>query len=99
MLGEVFFADREFAKAISEFQKVMYGYGGTQAPDDIKNWQARSAFEAGRCSEVLVTDQKGEKKKNSVDVARKFYEFVANNHSGHSLAKQAKDRLIELSKL
>ena len=99
MLGEVFFADREFAKAISEFQKVMYGYGGTQAPDDIKNWQARSAFEAGRCSEVLVTDQKGEKKKNSVDVARKFYEFIANNHAGHPLAKQANDRLIELSKL
>ncbi len=99
MLGELFFADREFAKAISEFQKVMYGYGGTQAPADIKNWQARSAFEAGRCSEVLIVDQKGEKKKKAVDVAKKFYEFVVNNHDGHSLSKQAKDRLSELSRL
>ncbi len=99
MMGEVFFADREFAKAISEFQKVMFGYGGTQAPADIKNWQARAAFEAGRCSEVLIVDQKGEKKKKAVDVAKKFYEFVVNNHDGHTLAKQAKDRLSELGKL
>ncbi len=99
MMGEVFFADREFAKAISEFQKVMFGYGGTQAPADIKNWQARAAFEAGRCSEVLIVDQKGDKKKKAVDVAKKFYEFVVNNHDGHALAKQAKDRLSELGKL
>jgi len=99
MMGEVFFADREFAKAISEFQKVMFGYGGTQAPSDIKNWQARSAYEAGRCSEVLIVDQKGDKKKKAVDVAKKFYEFVVNNHDSHSLSKQAADRLSELSKL
>ena len=99
MMGEVFFADREFAKAISEFQKVMFGYGGTQAPTDIKNWQARAAFEAGRCSEVLIVDQKGEKKKKAVDVAKKFYEFVVNNHDGHSLSTQANDRLSELNRL
>ena len=99
MMGEVFFADREFAKAISEFQKVMFGYGGTQAAADIKNWQARSAFEAGRCSEVLIVDQKGDKKKKAIDVARKFYEFVVNNHDDHTLAKQARDRLAELGKL
>ena len=99
MMGEVFFADREFAKAISEFQKVMFGYSGTQATSDIKNWQARAAFEAGRCSEVLIVDQKGEKKRKAVDVAKKFYEFVVINHDGHSLAQQAKERLNELSRL
>ena len=99
MIGEVFFADREFAKAISEFQKVMYGYGGTQAPADIKNWQARAAFEAGRCSEVLVADQKGDKRRKAAEVAMKFYEFVINNHNDHSLSKQATDRLSELGRL
>jgi len=99
MMGEVFFADREFAKAISEFQKVMYGYGGTQAPSEIKNWQARAAYEAGRCSEVLIADQKGDKRKKASEVAKKFYEFVVNNHDGHSLSAQAKDRLKELNQL
>ena len=99
MMGEVYFADREFSKAVSEFQKVMFGYGGTQAPADVKNWQARAAFEAGRCSEVLISDQKGDKKKKAVDVAMKFYEFVVINHDGHSLSKQADQRLSELGKL
>lgn len=99
MMGEVFFADREFAKAISEFQKVMYGYGGTQASEEVKNWQARSAFEAGRCSDVLIADQSGDKKKKAVDIAKKFYEFVINNHESHTLAKQAQDRLTELARL
>ncbi len=99
MMGEVFFADREFAKAISEFQKVMFGYGGTQATEDIKSWQARSAFEAGRCSEVLIADQKGDKKKKAVDVAKKFYEFVVNNHDENAFAKQAKERISELNKM
>lgn len=99
MMGEVFFADREFAKAISEFQKVMYGYGGTQAPEEIKNWQARSAFEAGRCSEVLISDQTGDKRKKAIDIAKKFYDFVINNHETHTLAKQAQDRIAELGRM
>jgi cellulose synthase operon protein C len=99
MLGEVFFADREFAKAISEFQKVMYGFGGTQAADEIKNWQARSAFEAGRCGEVLVADLSGDKKKKAVDVAKKYYDFIVKNHAQHTLAEKAQDRIKELNKL
>jgi TolA-binding protein len=99
MMGEVFFADREFAKAISEFQKVMYGYGGTQAPEEIKNWQARSAFEAGRCSEVLISDQAGDKRKKAIDIAKKFYDFVINNHETHTLAKQAQNRIAELGRM
>lgn len=98
MMGEVLFADREFAKAVSEFQKVMYGYGGTQAPTEIKNWQARAAFEAGRCSEVLISDLSGDRRKKAIDIARKFYEFVVANHETHELAQQAADRIKELSR-
>ena len=98
MIGEVYFADRNFAKAISEFQKVMYGYGGTQAPDDIKNWQARSAFEAGRCSEVVISDLSGERRRKAADNAKKFYQFIVENHPQHSLAKQAAEQIETLSK-
>jgi TolA-binding protein len=96
MMGEVLFADREFAKAISEFQKVMYGYNGTQAPSDIKNWQARAAYEAGRCSEVLVGDLTAERRQKAAEVSIKFYEFVVQNHPDHELAKQAADRINDL---
>ncbi len=96
MIGELLFAERDFAKAIAEFQKVMYGYGATQAPEEIKNWQARSAFEAGRCSEILIADLTGERKQKAIDTALKFYEFVTQNHEQHELAQKAKDRIVEL---
>jgi TolA-binding protein len=96
MIGEVLFAERDFAKAIAEFQKVMYGYGATQAPEEIKNWQARSAFEAGRCSEVLIADLSGERKQKAIDNAMKFYEFVVQNHASHELASKAAERVAEL---
>lgn len=99
MMGEVYFAERNFPKAIVEFQKVMYGYGGTQAPDDIKNWQARSAYEAGRCNEVAIEELTGERRKKAVDASRKFYEFIINNHAQHELAKQASDRIADLNKM
>ena len=98
MIGELYFSEREFTKAVAEFQKVMFGYGATQAPQEIKNWQARSAFEAGRCSEVLIGDQTGDRKAKAIDAAAKFYEFVVQNHSSHELADTARSRLAELRK-
>ncbi len=62
MMGEVYFSQKEFAKAIQEFQKVMYGFGAQQAAEPIKNWQARSAVEAGRCAELLIGDLQGERR-------------------------------------
>jgi hypothetical protein len=98
MEGELWFAQQDYAKAVQVFQKVMYGFGGTQAPAEIKNWQARSAYEAGRCSEVLIGDLTGERRRKAIDAAKKFYEFLLNNHSDHELAKQSQDRIDELSK-
>ena len=98
MEGELWFAQQDYAKAVQVFQKVMYGFGGTQAPEEIKNWQARSAYEAGRCSEVLIGDLTGERRRKAIDAAKKFYEFLLSNHSDHELAKQSQDRIDELSK-
>lgn len=98
MIGEAYFADRNFAKAVTEFQKTMYGFGGTQAAEDTRNWQARSAFEAGRCSEIFVADLKGERRKKAIDNAVKFYEYILDNHASHETAAQAKQRIAELKK-
>ena len=99
MLGELYFAQRDFAKAIPEFQRVMYGYGGESATPEIKNWQARSAFEAGRCSEVLIADLSGDKKARAVRIASDFYQYVVDKHSGHELNEKAKSRLAALKQL
>lgn len=99
MLGELYFGQRDFTKAIPEFQRVMYGYGGESAPPEIKNWQARSAFEAGRCSEVLIADLSGEKRTRAIKIASDFYQYVLDKHPQHELNEQAKARLAALKQL
>ncbi len=99
MMGEVYFSQRDFTRAIEEFTRVAYGFGGDKAPEDIKNWQAKSAYEAARCYEVLAPDLRGESRSKAVDGARKFYEDIVRDHAEHELAKQATTRLGELQKL
>lgn len=99
MMGEVYFSQRDFAKAIAEFQRVMYGFGAEKAPEDIKNWQAKSAFEAARCSEVLIENLKGDGRDKIIAAARDYYKFIVDRHAAHPLAAQAQTRLGELVKL
>lgn len=99
MLGELYFGQRDFTKAIPQFQRVMYGYGGESAAPEIKNWQARSAFEAGRCSEVLIADLKGEKREKAIKIANDFYQYILDKHPQHEIAVQAKTRLEALKQL
>ncbi len=100
MLGEIYFARKDFAKAIPEFQRVMYGFGRDKAPEDIQKWQAKSAFEAARCSEALIQSLSGSARKKVVETTIEFYEYVLDKRdSSAELASQAQARLGELQKL
>ena len=99
MMGEVYFSQRDFQRAIEEFTRVAYGFGGDNAPPEIKNWQAKSAYEAARCYEVLAPDLRGESRDKAMAGARKFYEDIVRDHAQHELAQQASTRLGELRKL
>ena len=98
MMGEVYFSQRDFQRAIEAFTRVAYGFGGDKAPEDIRNWQAKSAYEAARCYEMLASDLRGESQNKAIAGARKFYEDIVNEHAQHELAKQATSRLGELQK-
>ncbi|MCA9137983.1 MAG: tetratricopeptide repeat protein [Planctomycetales bacterium] len=97
MMGEIYFGEKQFDKAIPEFQSVMFGFGGEDAPDDIKNWQAKSGFEAGRCSELLMQTARTQDAKNrSRQFATQFYQYVVQKHAGHELATKSAERLEAL---
>ena len=97
MMGEIHFADRTFDKAIPEFQRVMFGFGADQAPESVKNWQAKSGFEAGRCSELLMQSAKTEAaRQKAAKLSRDFYSYVTRKHPDHELAGQAKTRMEAL---
>ncbi|MCA9133359.1 MAG: tetratricopeptide repeat protein, partial [Planctomycetales bacterium] len=99
MMGEVYFSQRDFRRAIEEFTRVAYGFGGEKAPQGIKNWQAKSAYEAARCSEVLIKDLGGNAREQIIKTALDFYSFIVEKHAAHDLAAQAQNRLGELRKL
>ncbi|MEM6471834.1 MAG: tetratricopeptide repeat protein [Planctomycetota bacterium] len=97
MMGEIFFGQKQFDKAIPEFKRVMFGFGSEKAPEPIKNWQAKSGFEAGRCSELLVESAKTPSAKNQArEIAKQFYEYVVQKHPKHELAGKAAERLKAL---
>ncbi len=99
MMGEIYFGNRQFSEAIPEFQRVMFGYGAEKAPAEIKNWQAKSGFEAGRCSELLVQQAKTPAAKaRAQKFAVDFFRYVIDKHPGHELAEKSRERLEALSK-
>ena len=99
MMGEIHFADRAFDQAIPEFQRVMFGFGAERAPDRIKNWQAKSGFEAARCSELLMQLAKTPAGKSKAGkYAKNFYAYVIDKHPKHPLAAKSRERLEALKK-
>ncbi len=99
MRGEIYFAKRDFVQAIREFQRVMYRFGADKAPEAIENWQVKSAFEAARCTEVLLENPRGISREKLVQNAQDFYRFIVEKHPAHEMAAQAQTRLGELQKL
>ncbi|XZE54740.1 tetratricopeptide repeat protein [Planctomycetaceae bacterium SH139] len=99
MLGEILFEKNELDKAINEFKKVMYGFGAEQAAEPIRDWQAKSGFEAGRCAELLVQRNNGEQRRQAIELAVKYYGYVIETHSQHALAARARERIDVLKRL
>ncbi|MEM9586603.1 MAG: tetratricopeptide repeat protein [Planctomycetota bacterium] len=97
MMGEIRFGDRQYDKAITEFQRVMFGFGAEQAPDSIKNWQAKSGFEAGRCGEALSQQARTRAKQSqAISIAIKFYQYVVEKHPNNELVAQSNTRVAAL---
>lgn len=99
MMGEIHFKRRELAPAISEFKRVMYGFGAEAAPESVKDWQAKSGFEAGRCAELLVQENRGQRREKAIELAKRYYGYVTELHPRHELAAKARERLDVLHRL
>ncbi|MGB1925297.1 MAG: tetratricopeptide repeat protein, partial [Rubripirellula sp.] len=94
MMGEILFEDNKISLAIPEFQRVMYGFGANNAGESIKNWQAKSGFEAGRCSEIVMAKaQTPAAKEKAKVIAIQFYRYVLEQHPNHALASKAKEKI------
>ncbi|WP_146599000.1 tetratricopeptide repeat protein [Novipirellula aureliae] len=97
MMGQIQFANKRFDLAIPEFQRVIYGFGAEKSAEPIKDWQAKSGFEAARCSEILAQQARTPSaKQKALGFATKFYEYVVSKHPNHELAEKSQSRLEAL---
>jgi hypothetical protein len=76
----------------------MYGFTANDATDEVKAWQARSAFEAGRCSEIFIDELTGDRRRKAAAASSKYYEYIVENHPDHEMAALARQRIDALSK-
>ncbi len=96
MIGDVYFKQKKFDDAIKQFDRTLLRFD----TEDAKPWQALSAYEAGRCKEVLAeeaTDQ--ETRKELVRQAINYYQQIVDAYSETEHVAMAKGRIEELMKL
>ena len=99
MLGDVYFADKKFDQAIDQFKQVFFGFGGAQAAEDVKPWQAYALYEAGQCNFVQVASATEEAKPKLVADSVQFFERLLRDYSDDKLVEPTKKRLETLKKL
>ncbi|MEX0791980.1 MAG: tetratricopeptide repeat protein [Pirellulaceae bacterium] len=99
MLGEVEFERKNYDDAVKHFQRVVFGFGGEDAIASVKNWQAKSAYELGRCHEVQIRAATGAKRAEILANATKYYTLVTEKFPQAGEAKLAQSRLEVLAKL
>ncbi|MBA2116365.1 tetratricopeptide repeat protein [Bremerella alba] len=99
MLGEIYFEQKKYDDALGQFKRVVYGFGGEKSLDSVKPWQAKCAYEIGRCNEVQIRQAAPADKAAFVEEAKKFYTLVAQRFPQASEAKLAQARLEALAQL
>ena len=93
MMGELHYANKEYAKAIREFRLVMFGFDKNVGPK-VRTWQAKAGFEAGQCAGVLASQQSDRANRDRfVDLAKKFFDYVRTQHSDSDEAAAAVEQL------
>lgn len=97
MIGEVYFEKKDYKAAVLEFRRVMFSYGADKAPAKIKPWQAKAAFEAGRCTAVLAGQESDPPRRQQlIEGAKGFFQYVADKHPASREANAAKEQMQRL---
>ena len=96
MIGDVYFKQKKFNDAVKQFDRTLLRF----ETDDAKPWQALSAYEAGRCKEVLAEEANdAEVKKEFVRQAIDYYQQIVDVYAETEHVGMAKSRIEELKKL
>jgi tetratricopeptide (TPR) repeat protein len=94
LMGELRFERKEYGDAVREFQRVVLGFGGAEAPESIKPWQARAGLEAGRCFELLASQERDAGRRDEyIRRAQQYFRYVVTDHPQVAEAAAARRHL------
>ena len=97
MIGEILFDQKQLADAINRFKLVFYGYGGTEASEEVKHWQALAVYEAARCHLVQISStQQPQLKQKLIDESKKHLQYLVDQFPDHELVTEAQRQLTKL---
>jgi TolA-binding protein len=85
-------------EALNEFRKVFLGFGGSQAEDEVRPWQAFALYESARLNQSLCRDARGDQLQRLVTAATEQYQQLVDHYGDSDLAEEATKQLEKLSK-
>ncbi len=99
MIGETLFEDKKFDDAINEFSLAVYGYGGRDAAESIKPWQAFAAYELARCHLVQISSANETTRPKLIQEAKTWFGYLVEHYPSDKLAAEAKNQISKLEKM
>ena len=99
LLGEALAADQQYQDALNQYKLVYFGFGGVDADDDIRPWQAYALYEAARLNQSLARDAVGPVLQQRIDEAIGQYERLLEHYGDSDMADEAKRQLEKLKQL
>ncbi len=96
MIGDEYFREKKFKQASDKFKEVWYGFGGTNAAESIKPWQAYALYETARSHYVQIQSAPDDQKLKLVDEAIKYFEKLIEDYQDDALVPSATEQLEKL---
>lgn len=103
MIGDLYFVEKDFDKAIDSYSNVFYGYGGDQKNEAVDPWQGYAIYHAARCSYVRIQQAQNDGNKELAaklaSDAAKLYEKLIADYSDDRFVADAKSDLAVIRQL
>lgn len=99
MIAEALFENKKFDDAIKEFTLAVYGYGGREAADSVKPWQAFAAYELARCNLVQISSADAAARPKLIQEAKTWFHYLIDHYPEDHLTAEAKSQIAKLEKM
>lgn len=96
LIGDFYFQQKQFDKAINQYKLAFYGYGGKTAAPDVRRWQAYAVYETARCW-LVRADAEPESRDAHVAQAVKWLKYLIATYPDDALVEESKRQLDRLN--